>query len=382
MSLTQPAPAVGHTLDPRPAPSAAPAALVGLSARLGADLLLVQGGGGNTSCKSNNDFWVKASGTWLAQAETQDIFVHLRLNDVRAAMASHAPESALLALVAADGPRASIETSLHALMPQSVVLHVHSVNTIAVAARADAQSLLNQQLQGLAWAWVPYRRPGLPLTDAIRETLAKAAATPDVLILGNHGLVVAGNDCTSAEALLHDVEARLALPARAPSPPDLNRLHAINDAGWRIADRDLIHALATDTVAREIAMHGALYPDHVVFLGERAFTLPDAASDPLAARSLRAALRDASARGLPEPGYVIVEDAGVLLSPSLSSGADAMLGCLAEVGLRLRHEDPLRYLGIDDVAALMGWEAEAYRRARDGAANRPDTTPMLNETPR
>jgi rhamnose utilization protein RhaD (predicted bifunctional aldolase and dehydrogenase) len=260
----------GHTAHSQPPPPATPAALVALSARLGADRLLVQGGGGNTSYKSNNDFWVKASGTWLAQAETQDIFVHLPLGDVRGAMASDAPESALLALVAAGGPRASIETSLHALMPQAVVLHVHSVNTIAVAARADAQSLLNERLQGLAWAWVPYRRPGLPLTDAIRETLAKAATAPDILILGNHGLVVAGNDCMSAEALLHQVEARLALPARTLSPPDLNRLHAVNDAGWRIADRDLIHALATDTVARAVALHGALYPDHVVFLGERA----------------------------------------------------------------------------------------------------------------
>jgi rhamnose utilization protein RhaD (predicted bifunctional aldolase and dehydrogenase) len=373
MILSRSMSTASHSVDPQPLLSTAPAALVALSARLGADHLLVQGGGGNTSYKSGNDFWVKASGTWLAQAETQDIFVHLPLNDVHAAMAADAPESALLALVPPGGPRASIETSLHALMPQNVVLHVHSVNTIAHAVRANAEARLHERLHGLAWAWVPYRRPGLPLTDAIRETLAKATTPPDILILGNHGLVVAGNDCTSAEARLREVEARLALPARTPSPPDLDRLNAVNDAGWRIADRNLLHALATDTVAREIALHGALYPDHVVFLGERAFALPDAASDPLAARSLQAALRDASARGLPEPGYAIVEDAGVLVSPSLSSGADAMLGCLAEVGLRLRHEDPLRYLGIDDVAALMGWEAEAYRRARDGAPNQSDS---------
>ncbi len=377
MTPSLPTSATEHAAESQRSP---PETLVALSARLGADRLLVQGGGGNTSFKTENNFWVKASGTWLAQAETQDIFVHLPLHDVREAMASDTPESALLALVPPGNPRASIETSLHALMPQAVVLHVHSVNTIAHAVRADAQSLLHERLQGLAWAWVPYRRPGMPLTDAIRETLAKATTAPDVLILGNHGLVVAGNDCTNAETRLHDVEARLALPARAPAPPDLDRLNAVNDAGWRIAGTDLVHALATDTVAREIALRGALYPDHVVFLGERAFALPDAASDPIAACSLRAALADASARGLPEPSYVIVERAGVLVSPSLSSGADAMLGCLAEVGLRLRHEDPLGYLGIDDVAALMGWDAEAYRRARDGA--RPDSDPMLTETSR
>ena len=83
---------------------------------------------------------------------------------------------------------------------------------------------------------------------------------------------------------------------------------------------------------------------------------------------IRPALDAAIARGASEPAYVIVEGAGVLLSPSLSSGASAMLGCLADVGLRLEGSEPLRYLALDDVAALMGWEAEAYRRTRDAVA--------------
>ncbi len=351
-------------------PPTAPTELAALSARLGADRGSVQGGGGNTSYKSGDDFWVKASGTWLAHAETQDIFVHLPLSGVRSAMTEADPEAALRALAPAHGPRPSIETSLHALMPQAVVLHVHSVNTIAHAVRRDAETLLAARLDGLNWAWVPYRRPGLPLTEAIREALAQAHGTPDILVLGNHGLVVAGNDYTSAEARLREVETRLALPARAPSPPDLDRLADANDAGWRIAEDDTLHAIGTDAVVRAIAMRGALYPDHVVFLGERAFALNDASTRRNASErvSLRSALDAAIARGAPEPAYIIVEGAGVLLSPSLSSGASAMLGCLADVGLRLDGREPLRYLALDDVAALMGWEAEAYRRTRDAVA--------------
>ncbi len=351
---------------------ATPAALAALSARLGAARLLVQGGGGNTSYKAAGDFWVKASGTWLAQAETQEIFVHLPLDAVRAAMAAVEPESALLALAASGGPRPSIETSLHALMPQNVVLHVHSVSTIAHAARIDAPLRLSERLDGLNWAWVPYRRPGVPLTEAIRDALEQATQTPDILILGNHGLVVAGNDCTSAEAQLHEVEARLALPARSPTAPDLNRLQAANDAGWRVADESILHTIATDPVTRAIALRGALYPDHVVFLGERAFALPQATDMGGEPASLQSALRHIAEHGLPEPAYVIVEDAGILLSPRLSTGAEAMLGCLADVGLRLQADDPLKYLALDDVAALMGWEAEAYRRARNMTPNDRD----------
>lgn len=361
-----------HGSSLRPSPSA-PAELAALSARLGADRGAVQGGGGNTSYKSGDDFWVKASGTWLAHAETQDIFVHLPLSGVRSAMAETDPEAALRALAPPGGPRPSIETSLHALMPQAVVLHVHSVNTIAHAVRTDAETALVARLDGLDWAWVPYRRPGLPLTEAIRETLARTRTTPDVLILGNHGLVVAGNDYTEAEARLRDVEARLTLPARAPSPPDFARLDAVNDAGWRIADDLSLHAIGIDPVARAIALRGALYPDHVVFLGERAFALP-AANEAGGAVSLRSSLAAAIERGASESAYAIVEGAGVLLSPGLSPGACAMLGCLADVGLRLDDSASLRFLTLEDVAALMGWEAEAYRRTRDAVA--PDALPV------
>ena len=342
--------------------SAAPAELIAFSARLGCDETLVQGGGGNTSLKSGNDFWVKASGTWLAQAETRDVFVRLPLARVRTLMAGADAEPALAALAGPDGLRPSIETSLHALLPHAVVAHVHSVNAIAWAVRPDAEQALARALEGLSWAWVPYRRPGLPLTDAIRAALAAAPVPPDVLLLANHGLVVGGSDCATAEARLRDVERRLALPLREAPGPDPDRLQAINDAGWTIPDAPLLHAIGTDAIACAIAVRGTLYPDHVVFLGERAAVAEEQ-------HPLSQVIADAVADGRGPPAYVVVPGAGVLLSPALSDGARAMLGCLAQVGLRSSTADTLNYLDIDDVAALIGWEAEAYRLAR----NRIDT---------
>ncbi len=342
--------------------SAAPAELIAFSARLGSDETLVQGGGGNTSLKCENDFWVKASGTWLAQAETRDVFVRLPLARVRALMAQADAESALAALASADGLRPSIETSLHALLPHAVVAHVHSVNAIAWAVRPDAEQALARALEGLSWAWVPYRRPGLPLTDAIRNALATAPVPPDILLLANHGLVVGGSDCATAEARLQDVERRLALPLREAPGPDLNRLEAINDTGWNIPDAPLLHAIGTDAIACGIAVRGTLYPDHVVFLGERAAVADEHTP-------LSQVIAEAVADGRGPPAYVVVPGAGVLLSPGLSDGARAMLGCLAHVGLRSSTSDTLNYLNIDDVAALIGWEAEVYRLAR----NRIDT---------
>lgn len=342
----------------RPSASGAPDTLVAMSSRLGNDARLVQGGGGNTSLKSGDTFWVKASGTWLAHAHERDIFVRMPLGEVRRAMVRDDAETALTALTSPGALRPSIETSLHALLPHAVVAHVHSVNAIAWAVRDDAQASLADALDGLTWAWVPYRRPGLPLTVAIREALASAATPPDVLLLGNHGLVVGGTDCDDAESRLHAVERRLALPARTPAMRDDAALRAANDLDWVVADDPHLHAIATDPVACAIATRGALYPDHVVFLGECAESVD-------AARPLSRMRTEVATAGREPPSWALVPGAGLLHAPTLSDGARAMLGCLGDVGLRCASADGLRYLGVDDVAALMGWEAEAYRRARD-----------------
>jgi rhamnose utilization protein RhaD (predicted bifunctional aldolase and dehydrogenase) len=331
------------------------AALAAFSARIGSDRLFVQGAGGNTSLKHDGRLWVKASGTWLANAEREAIFVDVPLAEVRALLRESDGESRLVRLAPPGGLRPSIETSLHALLPHPVVAHVHSVDAIAWAVRDDARTALAARLEGLRWAFVPYRRPGQPLTRAVTDALRDHEGTPDVLLLANHGLVVGAPDCDAAEALLHEVRRRLVLPQRVPSAPDRERLTAVDDMGWVIAGSEIVHGIASDAIACAVAARGALYPDHAVFLGEHACIVDDGE-----------ALSQALTR-MPTAVYAIVPHAGVLVSPTITSAALAMLDCFALVALRIADADELAYLGDDDVAALLGWEAEAYRQARDRA---------------
>ena len=188
-----------------------------MSARVGADPLLVQGPGGNTSLKADGLLWMKASGAELADALTRDIFVPVHLPALRAAIDRADPACATsLAFVAHDrndgGLRPSIETTMHALLAQRVVVHVHCVATIAYAVRKDAEAALAPRLAGLNWIFVPFILPGLPLAQAIA---AKLTPDVDVIVLGNHGLVVAGATAAAA-GLLTDVAGRLD-PGAAPS---------------------------------------------------------------------------------------------------------------------------------------------------------------------
>jgi rhamnose utilization protein RhaD (predicted bifunctional aldolase and dehydrogenase) len=319
-----------------------------MSARVGKNMLLVQGAGGNSSVKLGDVLWVKASGTWLADAEHKDIFVPISLSGARAAL-TRDDQRMPLAPGVESKLRASIETSLHALLPHPVVLHVHSVNTIAWSVRTDAGEELAARLHGLAWRALDYHHPGLPLAHAVR---AHARESIDVLLLGNHGLVVGASSCEGAEALVAEVEQRLALPPRDAQPADEGALRRISDGtDYRLPNDSFCHVTATDPHSLAVATTGSLYPDHVVFLGPAMPIL--AQGEDLAAKA---------ARMVPPPIALLVPGKGALIRSDASLGAEAMLSCLALVTCRLPRDATIKYLSRDNEQALLDWDAEHYRQ--------------------
>jgi ribulose-5-phosphate 4-epimerase/fuculose-1-phosphate aldolase len=219
-------------------------ALKAMSARVGRDLLLIQGAGGNNSVKIEGVIWVKASGTWLQDAERAPIFLPVDLDLARRRFSAGEEKVAAIPWSRTPaGLRPSIETSLHAFLPQPIVLHVHSVNVIAWCIRAERAPALGDRLQGLNWAWLPYCRPGLPLATQAAALAARGRA-PDVLLLGNHGLVVAGADTAATEALLAEVEKRLHLDPRPAPPSRMARLGGlVQGSPYRPAEAAVVHGL-------------------------------------------------------------------------------------------------------------------------------------------
>ena len=312
-----------------------------LSARVGANPLLVQAAGGNTSIKQDGVMWIKASGTWLKDADTRDIFVPVDHAALIEALARRDPAAdACTTFVRADlnatGLRPSIETSVHALMRHPVVVHVHCIQTISWAIRSDAELQLEARLAGVRWAFVPYARPGLPLAEAIASRLRPDV---DVLVLGNHGLVVAADSVDEADALLARVVTMLERSARPFVAPDLSALQAIcAGTPYRPAATDDVHALATDMLALARAKDHLYYPDHVVFLGV------GVATDPASGAAL-----------------VAVPGKGVLVREDAKPAVEAMGRCLADVMRRVEVDDPLQALTAGDVDRLVNWDAEVYR---------------------
>jgi rhamnose utilization protein RhaD (predicted bifunctional aldolase and dehydrogenase) len=314
-----------------------------LSANIGADPLLVQAAGGNTSFKQNGVMWIKASGTWLKDANAKDIFVPLDFENLQSALASNDPDCESCAkFIRTDlnpsSLRPSIETSVHGLMPQNVVLHVHCVNTIAWAIHHDAKALLAEKLTGENWAFIPYARPGLMLARAIQQ---HKKLDSNVLVLGNHGLVVAADTVPAADALLRRIVNKLARPAKPMGAPDLQQLVKIaRGTDYVPATQAQTHALAFDAAACEVGAHNVFYPDHVVFLGT-----------------------EISHDFTENTPAVVLRQKGVFVHKTAKPAVEAMLRCLADVFRRGEKTAKLRALTPQEIDQLLNWDAEKYRQS-------------------
>jgi rhamnose utilization protein RhaD (predicted bifunctional aldolase and dehydrogenase) len=278
-----------------------------LSARVGSDPLLVQASNGNTSIKLDGILWIKASGKWLAHARQEEVLVPVELAEVRETVEQRTEIAQRH--VSKNEMRPSIETAMHALLPHRVVIHVHSINTIAWAIRLDGPDQLKARLDGLHWQWIPYAASGIPLAREIEKAVARAPET-DVFILGNHGLVICGDDCVTAEQLLCEVERRVAITPRPFPKPDTTLLGMIaRFSRWQVPNFDPLHALGTDEVSLKILKGGVLYPCQVIFLGQTMPLLPPA----LAASKFRERLSGKDST----PPFVVVERTGVMLNEQM-----------------------------------------------------------------
>ncbi|MDR1776441.1 MAG: class II aldolase/adducin family protein [Desulfovibrio sp.] len=326
---------------------------VWLAAAVGSNPLLIQGPGGNVSLKDGDDMWVKASGRRLCEALDRNIFARLSRRAVLEAL----DRGEEVFCVDGGGARPSVETPLHALIPQRIVLHLHMLD--AVIRSGLPEGGLAALLDGLSWRLLPYARPGLPLSSLVRKSLEEGGQA-DVHILENHGVVVAAEDGERAIFLVNELIRRLWLAQRPFALPDATSLRARNDAGWGIPVQAYPHALAFGEGAAALLAGGPLWPDQNVFLGRKICVLGPK-------ERLRAALEAFEQDCGFMPVFAVVPEGGVLFSPKIGASAAATVSALGQAALRLPGGCAPRPLSEAALDELDNWDGEKSRKTLDGA---------------
>jgi rhamnose utilization protein RhaD (predicted bifunctional aldolase and dehydrogenase) len=363
------------------------AALISLSRRYGSDPEWVLAGGGNTSYKEAGRLFVKASGTSLGSIDDAGFcrIDRTKLDAMWRASYPEAPEAreaaALADLMAArclgETKRPSVETLMHGLFPQAYVVHTHPAAVNGITCGRDGKAVF-ARLFADEGIWVPFVDPGYTLAKAVRAALedysarkGRASSTPAIMLMQNHGLLVAGESPEEVDA----VSARVMAKARGEMKrfPDLSARPAdaliLAEAAVTLASlvgpgvcirfradaETLFRASSREAFA---PFSSAFTPDHIVYAGHE-FLLAQGGSDGIAG-----AWADFVARNGVPPRIVLVPGLGAFSCATSPAAADAAILLYADACKVAAYAESFGgalHMTAEKIDFIRNWEVEKYR---------------------
>lgn len=292
--------------------------LVALSRKYGSDPTHIIAGGGNTSVKKGDRLWIKASGQALATIDTNG-FLELRMPEVlgildrkdwsddRDEREDQIVQVLLNSRVNPPHPnmRPSVESTLHALMPQTFVLHTHGelANGVTCSKQGEKAFESLPLPKKVRPVWIPYVDPGMPLAQTLAKALKRYEDTQGVsancVFMGKHGILTAADTAEEAEDLMRACDDAIRSVIRKKTPRGKQTLLSVDDSyeaamvpalrsqlpdpTWII--RRIEEPAIDQVLSRQLAGQPCLIPDQVVYCGTFALWIPrPKALDPLTVR--------------------------------------------------------------------------------------------------
>ena len=204
--------------------------LIAVSRYYGCDSRYVIAGGGNTSFKTNEKIWVKASGSALATID-EDGFAVLDREKLKCVSekeysndSSEREEQVKNDLAAATitkGKRPSVETSMHNIINYAYVVHLHPTLVNALMCAQNAVGEL-KKLFGEHALFIEYTDPGYVLFKKVENKIkayrASYSKEPKVIWLQNHGIFVAADTVDEIKEIYTDIFSKLEAAITHPIP--------------------------------------------------------------------------------------------------------------------------------------------------------------------
>ena len=321
------------------------------SQKIGNDINLVQGSGGNTSYKDGNILNIKASGLKLKNSLKENIFVKLNLSETINKIKSNEPLEGLNYDDNKNDLRPSIETSMHAIIPKRYVFHVHCLNSIAYLVQNGFEEKIRKILKDLNFAIIKYIKPGIDLTREIEKRLKNDS--PEIFFLANHGLVVCNDNLEEAIKMIYYISNKLNTYRRdfVKINTDL-LLNFSSGSPYKPAYFPEVNQLAATEDSIRISSQGSLYPDQVVFLGPDIIVIESKNDFKNLINKLN------NPKFLP---IILVKNHGVLVPKSISYEGEEMVLALSKIVSKIPKYTQINYLTKNQENELINWPAEIYR---------------------
>ncbi len=327
-----------------------PDSLIEITYKVGNDLNLVQGPGGNISFKDGGILLIKASGTKMADVKKKNIFVEVNLNKIISAMNRNEKDPLKNSYDKNLDIRPSIETTMHAIMPHRYVLHVHCVNTLSVVVQKKFKKKLAQSLKNINWISVPYIKPGIDLSNALREPIK--TAKPDVIFLANHGVIAGAETATEVFQIINSISQKLSFFIGEKYPFNINKLNPfLIGTGYKLPKYKEVHQLALSDTYSSKVLKGTLFPDQAVFL-----------KDGIVIKNTFEEINKISNIRNNNLPVILIPRVGTIVPKCFKeANEDNLLGLCMTI-LRIPRDAEINYLTKEDKNDLINWDLEKYRQ--------------------
>lgn len=360
--------------------------IVELSREFGSNPAWVLAGGGNTSFKNDDYLWVKASGFALATIGPEGFAQMDRSRLAKCAQATYPDDPAqreagaladlMAARVDGEGKRPSVETLMHHLIPYPLVVHTHPALVNGITCGQQGASAARRVL-GDDVLWIRAIEPGYILSLEIAAQIAAFTEAhgeaPRVLLMQNHGLVVAGTSAQEIRDRHESIAAKVGQALiREPDFSDVQVDDSLRDS-WhaRIAERfpdaeiafdanrEFSHRLASPQSAAPVTR--PFSPDHIVYAGVAPLFMASDAT----AHEFHSAVATHISRYGAEPRIVAVLGLGAFAVADSLKATDSALSLFTDAVRVAAYTESFggpRHLDADLVAFIEGWEVEQFRK--------------------
>jgi rhamnose utilization protein RhaD (predicted bifunctional aldolase and dehydrogenase) len=343
--------------------------LIALCRRYGSSRY-VSAGGGNVSWKDKDTLWIKASGTYLADADETTLVAVRRkaLGDLyrtpvpantseREAWAKQIIHQAVENSESCGRP--SVETPLHDLFEAAYVVHTHAPLVNGLTCARNAESACHELFPEALW--VPYVDPGVTLCLYVKrqfeDYVRDHGREPSLIIMQNHGMVVAADELAEIDLIHGRIFKVLEETYREADLHTDNPVYGIEEVS-SLPVPELTGQTGPEPVTLKCTgfqpVPGPLTPDHVVYSGVEPFHAEGGVT-----------LEGYRQRYGSEPRLVVHE--GTLYAQG-ATFAKAKVTCdLASDGalvLRLTEAfGGVNFMTEEQWRFVVNWEAESYRQS-------------------
>jgi rhamnose utilization protein RhaD (predicted bifunctional aldolase and dehydrogenase) len=373
--------------------------LIKISRIVGKNSLLIQGGGGNTSVKTDDGkfMYIKASGTALKDMNTKTGWRRLKLESVLsiikdksiASLDVYRREIEVVSRLrsACDDRikghvRPSIESHLHAMLGKYVI-HLHPAAVLAYTCAKGGKHRLQKLFKNEKYPplWVPYADPGFMLARRVMRLVEdyqkQFGAKPAILFLEKHGLLISTQNASAALKLVQKVikgcnNKLIQFKAVKSMPVNQQALNytkrCIQQAVLKVTgqkpsiyylfDRD-IAAFSARAESKRLLSFGALTPDELLYANGPAMWINKCDLGKIAGKLSRQIKKGAK----PAAAF-LVEDVGLFIV-----GTKKMIPAVSQIvrnsffiRTNANRIGGISFLNKRQQEFIYNWEADAFRK--------------------